>query len=363
MKRPRTPSSSIDSDSASDPEDILALQGGLGGGGGRRGSARLSGGRRGRGAVWERSTASTGSALPLWTAGSGLGIFASAPLDHSHLPTEPPVVESYLGLPTPLPSVNYKHLYIVHRLVTRRMRNEPPSVISDSSPMPHKAPSPSIVKPRVLDAVSSMLSGGLPGHTEAIYSLELFRQRMTIHSLTPLRRRPHQPAVGWAPPEDATEELTFSGRDWLLSGSRDRTLRLWQLSTVEPRVAKVFHDGHEGSILSHYIARIPMGVKEDVADSPSGSPRSGTPSADKVVAVSGGSDGRICLWAIEDGIETPAKVNKVYSDPVLCVKGDDRRVVSCSKGASRELQTTHYADLYPQTELSECSTYIPSSRS
>lgn len=255
-------------------------------------------------------------------------------------------MDSYLGLPTALPSVNYKHLYIVNRLVTRRMRNEPPSVISDSSPMPHKAPSPSIVKARVLDAVSSMLDGGLPGHTEAIYSLELFRQRMTIHSLTPLRRRPHQPATSWAPPEDATEELTFSGRDWLLSGSRDRTLRLWQLSTVEPRVAKVFHSGHEGSILSHYIARIPMGVSEGKPGSPSRSPKLATLSTNKVVAVSGGSDGRICLWAVEDGVETPVKVSQVYSDPVLCVKGDDKRIVSCSKGESHERQSRGSADTY-----------------
>jgi WD40 repeat protein len=93
-----------------------------------------------------------------------------------------------------------------------------------------------------------------------------------------------------------------TGVQVLFTGSRDRTIREWNLSTGS--VTRVIGGVHEGSVLSicvhgGYIA-------------------------------SAGSDRRVAVWDLADN--KLVKVIGDHEDSVLCVRFDDQRLVSCSKG-------------------------------
>jgi hypothetical protein len=239
-----------------------------------------------RQSVWER------------TGLASLPIFTSSPVKLPAPPTitelEDPPISSHLSTSseTPMPAVNYKHLYLAHRIISTRIQTEE-------------------VRPMVVDAITSIESGGLSGHTEAIYSLSLFRHPLTFTI------NQHEAMYNLQDGLPKPGRMEVSGSDWLLSGSRDKTLRLWQLDTPKPRVVKVFMGAHEGSVLSTFVVKL----------STSDNGREGG----RLIAVSGGSDGKICRWDVEsDG--TAEKVVVAHTGSVLCVKGDEERIVSCSKG-------------------------------
>jgi WD40 repeat protein len=208
--------------------------------------------------------------------------------------TEEPPISSYLSTTDSIPQVNYKHLYLSRRIISNRIRKEE-------------------VRPMIVDAITSIESGGLSGHTEAIYSLSLFRHPLIFNIGTP------KPTYSFLQDSERAGTLEVGGRDWLLSGSRDKTLRLWSLDTPKPKVVKVFMGGHDASVLSAFVVKL----------SSSGN---GT-SIEKMVAISGGSDGKICRWDIE-GDGRAEKQIMAHTGSVLCVKGDQERIVSCSKGQS-----------------------------
>ena len=118
---------------------------------------------------------------------------------------------------------------------------------------------------------STLQTKGTPNaHTSIIYCLQLYTY-----------------------PED--------GRQVLFTGSKDKSVREWNLATGS--VERVFQGSHMGSILSlcahnNYLA-------------------------------TAGSDNRVCLWDLRDG----SLVTKIrdHHDSVLCVRFDDERLVSCSK--------------------------------
>lgn len=96
----------------------------------------------------------------------------------------------------------------------------------------------------------------------------------------------------------------------LFTSSRDLTILQWDLSsTASP--TKVFKGAHVGSVLSICVA------------------------ASHGLLISGGSDGRVVIWSLRTGL--PIKILRGtdgHSDSVLCVRCDDKRIVSCSKGSS-----------------------------
>jgi WD40 repeat protein len=254
-----------------------------------------------RQSVWERTGLSS---LPIFTSSPVRQSAQSAPL----VPTGEPPISSHLSEPSSIPLVNYKHLYLTHSIISKRIRHP----TEDQRPM-------------IVDAISSIEAGGLSGHTEAIYSLTLFRRPMNFNLKscsgcsddTYRLLRDDGRDIG---------DLEVSGRDWLLTGSRDRTLRLWQLDHPKPRVVKVFMGAHEGSVLSAFVVKI-----KATAGSTNHSRTDVT--QEKLMAITGGSDGKICSWDLE-GDGTAEKEVLAHQNSVMCVKGDDERIVSCSKGKS-----------------------------
>lgn len=304
-----------------------------------------------RRSVWERNS----SGLPTYQRAVAFSARAAKPPPESG---PDPVISSHLGLPTVLPRVSYKHLYLVRRILKRRMTYLRPADLEANGARSGSSWNPRVV---IVNPTSSQDHGGLPGHTESIYSLHLIKHHMTISCrigevddalyclLAPVSNdifgatvSSSRSGLSGSPARASTpSSFSVSGRDWLLSASRDKTMRLWQMSP-SPRVVKVFAGGHSGSILTHFVAEIP--VEDSSSRSPLGSyssyarspPKSPSPMRDapktRLIAISGGGDGKICLWDIENGDGTPEKAIQAHTDSVFFVRGDDEKIVSCSKG-------------------------------
>lgn len=95
-----------------------------------------------------------------------------------------------------------------------------------------------------------------------------------------------------------------TGKQVLFTGSKDRTIKEWDLATGV--VLRTIEGVHEGSVLSicvygDYLA-------------------------------SAGSDSNVVVWDLVE--HKVAKVIDDHEDSVLCVRFDDARLVSCSKGES-----------------------------
>lgn len=378
--------SARDSDSADDAlaSDPLFAQGGMGGGGGidpvasdqavtrRLGWASLhhnpfrsmAAYTRGlRHDVWERNGSSAGYGTPSASSGPrkvdqsdyAYGCFQPYRPQPDRPPFSP-IPSDYEDDTSPEdgpaltePRVNYKHLYIVHAKLERRMR-EPMVLVPSPYPAAAGRIEP-VVKPRSLDAMASVTNGGLPGHLENIYALDMFRHDMQIEMDVDAAESGSLETLSG--PRRPSETMTRA-RDWLLSGSRDKTMRLWVLDS-RPRVVKVFGGGHAGSVLSIVTveakwASTDLGCSVAVVNGGKGTSvgtedgRSDTehdengvaddsPAKAKVWAITGGSDGCICLWDVEGNKgDKPDKTVKAHFDSVLCVRANADRVVSCSKG-------------------------------
>jgi F-box and WD-40 domain protein 1/11 len=103
-----------------------------------------------------------------------------------------------------------------------------------------------------------------------------------------------------------------TGTQVLFTGSRDRTVREWNLTTG--LVERVISGVHESSVLSICVH--------------------------KGFVASAGSDRRVVVWDL--GKNRPVKVICDHEDSVLCVRFDDERLVSCSKGTHAMLFPWEY---------------------
>jgi len=93
-----------------------------------------------------------------------------------------------------------------------------------------------------------------------------------------------------------------NGVQTLFTGSKDRSIREWDLQTSQ--FIRVVHNVHLGSVLSL--------------------------AARKGLLCSAGSDSRVCLWDLVGN--APLSVIQDHTDSVLAVRFDEKRLVSCSKG-------------------------------
>lgn len=110
-------------------------------------------------------------------------------------------------------------------------------------------------------------------------------------------------------PEEAHAEcvyaIQFSGR-WLVSGSRDRTVRVWDLETKRLRYPPLL--GHQKSVLCLQF----------------------DPSPSEDLIVTGSGDTSVILWRFSTG-EKIHEIPGAHYDSVLNLKYDKRYLVTCSK--------------------------------
>ncbi|KAK0211243.1 WD40 repeat-like protein [Desarmillaria ectypa] len=110
-----------------------------------------------------------------------------------------------------------------------------------------------------------------------------------------------------------------TGVQVLFTGSRDKTVREWNLSTG--LVERVVGEVHSSSVLSICVYN--------------------------GLLASAGSDRRVVVWDLEKN--ELVKVISDHEDSVLCVRFDDERLVSCSK--DRYVRTYSFPDLEPEFRL------------
>ncbi|KAF9227704.1 WD40 repeat-like protein [Gyrodon lividus] len=127
----------------------------------------------------------------------------------------------------------------------------------------------------------------------------------------------------------------------LFTGSKDRTVREWDLSTnkVRRRIVGM----HASSVLSLCVTAVVVkptertfGSTDEVGEAHRGS--------EAGLLVSGGSDCRVVVWDIEKF--KLVKVLRDHQDSVLCVRTDNGRLVSCSK--DRTIRTYAFPSLKPE---------------
>lgn len=134
-------------------------------------------------------------------------------------------------------------------------------------------------------------------------------------------------------PEEGHKECVYSLQytsEYLVSGSRDRTLRIWSMQTrrliLPPLVA------HSGSVLCLQFDADP---EEDLL-------------------VSGSSDSDVILWKFSTG-KLIQRLQKAHRESVLNVKFDKRILVTCSKDKTIKIfnrRPLRYGDVgYPQSEF------------
>lgn len=99
--------------------------------------------------------------------------------------------------------------------------------------------------------------------------------------------------------------IQFSGK-WLVSGSRDKTVRVWDLETKRLRGSPLV--GHTKSVL---CLQFDPSEKEDLI-------------------VSGSSDKNVILWRFSTG-EKIQEISDAHKDSVLNLRFDERFLVTCSK--------------------------------
>jgi hypothetical protein len=149
------------------------------------------------------------------------------------------------------------------------------------------------------------------------------RLRMSNYRLTALHDPAHAPLsinIGAEPPSGHTSTIyslclasdPCTSEPTLYTASRDQRILQWDMSSSpysRSSPVMVFQGEHVGSVLSICISTV------------------------HGFLISGGSDGRIVVWSLR----TAARVqvlegNDGHYDSVLCVRCDEKRIVSCSKG-------------------------------
>lgn len=101
-----------------------------------------------------------------------------------------------------------------------------------------------------------------------------------------------------------------TGRQTLFTGSRDKTVKEWDLESR--KVSRVISKIHTSSVLSIC--------------------------AHNGFLASSGSDGIVVVWDLDS--DRLVKVISDHTDSVLCVRFDDKRMVTCSKGRTRTRSRT-----------------------
>lgn len=110
-------------------------------------------------------------------------------------------------------------------------------------------------------------------------------------------------------PEEAHDECVYTiqhSRDWLVSGSRDKTIAIWDLETQ--RRVRTLSGAHVASVLCLQFDERP----------------------DQDIVVSGGSDSFVVIWRFSTG-RIIRKMDEAHTESVLNLRFDDDLLITCSK--------------------------------
>ncbi|KAI1826127.1 hypothetical protein F4861DRAFT_499256 [Xylaria intraflava] len=203
-----------------------------------------------------------------------------------------------------------------------QMMESPASIPDGSSPRPSKGKGKAVAESSSVDsplAEADSSASTLPKSTLWTYDWRDRRYRISWRYLYSMRRKlesnwergsfnnfqlPHP-----SHPEEGHNECIYSlqyNSDYLVSGSRDRTLRIWNLHSK--RLVRPPLTGHSGSVLCLQFDSDP---EEDLI-------------------VSGSSDSDVILWRFSTG-EILKRLQRAHRESVLNVKFDKRILVTCSK--------------------------------
>ncbi|KAI5461987.1 hypothetical protein BGZ63DRAFT_203334 [Mariannaea sp. PMI_226] len=201
---------------------------------------------------------------------------------------------------------------------------------SSSSDSRGKRKEPSGEAELALTPVSlSEASGTMPPSSLWIWHVDSSRYRINWRYLYNMRRRlesnwelgkfctfqlphPHYPEEGH---QECVYTLQFD-KKYLVSGSRDKTMRIWDIQTR--RLVRPPLIGHMGSVLCLQFDADP---KEDLL-------------------VSGSSDSNVFIWKFSTG-ELVQKLTKAHRESVLNVRFDHRILVTSSKDKTIKIFNRH----------------------
>ncbi|KAL4947972.1 hypothetical protein BDW69DRAFT_177375 [Aspergillus filifer] len=168
------------------------------------------------------------------------------------------------------------------------------------TPLPYSSPS----KPAGSDLLIRMPNGSAKINWPHIY-----RQRRRLEDNWAKGRftnfqLPH-PAHMDEAHRECVYAIQFTGK-WLVSGSRDRTVRVWDLETKRLRQKPLI--GHTKSVLCLQF----------------------DPSPSEDIIVSGSSDHNVIIWRFSTG-EKLHEITPAHDDSVLNLRFDHRYLITCSK--------------------------------
>lgn len=118
-------------------------------------------------------------------------------------------------------------------------------------------------------------------------------------------------------PEEAHDECVYAVQysgNYLVSGSRDKTIKIWDLNTQ--RCIRHLKGGHDQSVLC-----LQFDEKDDIV-------------------VSGGSDSYVIIWKFSTG-EIIKKMTTAHTESVLNLRFDYRYLITCSKDKTIKLWNRH----------------------
>jgi F-box and WD-40 domain protein 1/11 len=139
-------------------------------------------------------------------------------------------------------------------------------------------------------------------------------------------------------PEEAHTEcvytIQYSGK-YLVSGSRDKSIRVWNLDTQRLIHKPLF--GHTASVLCLQFDERP----------------------EQDIIISGGSDCRIILWQFSTG-RVVKEIEHAHSESVLNLRFDDRYLVTCSK--DKTIKVWNRKQMWPTDDTYPSSTMRSAAR-